>query len=476
MFEASIHSLSLKGDTKQFEQLLTTENANQKDQFGETLLFNAAHNGALSTVELLLSDPYNVDPNLENERSWTPLLSAALKGHTDIAQHLSEKGANPNQKNIEGYTPLHKAALNGHLEIVKLLIEKHSVDFNQEDNHGWTPLNWAAQHGHIEVVQYLLEHGAIVDKANNFGWTPLFCAARKGHTNIVKLLLSDPYNADPNLADQHGWTPFIFAAENKHDDVFQCLLNHNADPHMEHKNGETSLLKMAKYKMWNALTLMTADAHKRQPNKTRSHIENTIKQISMPESVSALLSWIVQMPSKVFNVDTLTLAMEQLKQFLLGLPKKGMFYNVFKGIRTTIQEKLNRRKEEEQEQKDFFRQVEQEMQAEQNAEQKNETKDQKPINLSKLTRFNAYLLCKYNQSLRKAEDANNEDYLLVEGGEASLKAEALAQKPTQKPEEDYVLVEEEEEDFVEVKPPIHNQCDRLLQFDLERRTLRTAQA
>ena len=53
----------------------------------------------------------------------TPLLEAAYRGNTDIAELLLSHGANLAAKDSDGFTALHKAADHGKAEVVQLLLD-----------------------------------------------------------------------------------------------------------------------------------------------------------------------------------------------------------------------------------------------------------------------------------------------------------------------------------------------------------------
>jgi ankyrin repeat protein len=50
------------------------------------------------------------------------------------------------------------------------------------------------------------------------------------------------HNADPNIQTKDGYTSLIRASENGHIDTVRVLLEHNADPNIQTKDGDTSLI------------------------------------------------------------------------------------------------------------------------------------------------------------------------------------------------------------------------------------------
>ena len=75
-----------------------------------------------------------------------------------VKQHLAA-GTDVNTKGGSfGGTPLHSAAIEGHKEVAELLIAK-GADVNAKRDDGWTPLMDAAQEGYMEIVELLRKHG-----------------------------------------------------------------------------------------------------------------------------------------------------------------------------------------------------------------------------------------------------------------------------------------------------------------------------
>ncbi|MEJ2174520.1 MAG: ankyrin repeat domain-containing protein [bacterium] len=63
----------------------------------------------------------NFDPNLHNDKGYTPLAFAAMKGNPRMVELLLRSGANPNMQTREGDTPTELALRFGHADIADRL-------------------------------------------------------------------------------------------------------------------------------------------------------------------------------------------------------------------------------------------------------------------------------------------------------------------------------------------------------------------
>jgi len=113
----------------------------------------------------------------------TPLIDAATNGCLEIVELLLANGADVNQKNNYGRTALMYAADNGCLEVVELLLA-NGAEVNLQNNYGGTALTGSAFRGSLEIVKLLLANGADVSV------TELMDAAKWCNLEVVELLLT----------------------------------------------------------------------------------------------------------------------------------------------------------------------------------------------------------------------------------------------------------------------------------------------
>ncbi|WP_101102137.1 ankyrin repeat domain-containing protein [Macromonas bipunctata] len=133
---------------------------------------------------------------------------------------VRQPGINLEQANTRGETPLMLAAVRGHTALVQTLLEQGA----QPNRPGWTALHYAASHtgdAALAIIGLLLEHSAYIDAESPNGTTPLMMAARYGLSDAVTLLLQA--GADPQLKNQQGLTALDFAREAGRDRDVQQL-------------------------------------------------------------------------------------------------------------------------------------------------------------------------------------------------------------------------------------------------------------
>ena len=173
-----------RDDAQQVQSLLSRGfDVNTRDPQGLHGLFLAVRDESLKTIAVLLAWP-KVDVEPRNEVDESPLMLASLRGLTQIAQLLIDKGADVNKP-------------------------------------GWAPLHYAATKGHLDIMSLLLEHHAYIDASSPNETTPLMMAALYGTPSAVKLLLEA--GADPSIKNALGLTALDFALSDKRTESAQII-------------------------------------------------------------------------------------------------------------------------------------------------------------------------------------------------------------------------------------------------------------
>lgn len=104
----------------------------------------------VSSVEL--------QPNLKTSNGSTALHNAALNGHLMVVDLLLGAGCSVNARNYSGATALYNAASGGHSEIVKRLVSAGS-DLDARTMAAATALHIAASNGHDAICETLIQVG-----------------------------------------------------------------------------------------------------------------------------------------------------------------------------------------------------------------------------------------------------------------------------------------------------------------------------
>ena len=153
--------------------------ANSVDDKGQVPLYLGLRDGSFKVCAALLAHPQTrIDQ--ANAVGETPLMMAALRGQTEWAGRLLDRGAR----------------LNG---------------VNNGERPGWTALHYAAAGPDVKTITLLLARGARVDARAPNGTTPLMMAAQYGPDDAVRQLLQK--GADPRLKNDQGLMAADFAGK-----------------------------------------------------------------------------------------------------------------------------------------------------------------------------------------------------------------------------------------------------------------------
>ena len=124
-----------------------------QDEQDVPALIWASDLGYAGIAEQLIAHGARIDTR---ENGVSPLMIAAMEGHSDVVEILLEADANVDLQNQEGMTALMSAAFSGHKEIVKLLIENQADPLLKMSN-GVRAHQLANYEGHEEIASYIRE-------------------------------------------------------------------------------------------------------------------------------------------------------------------------------------------------------------------------------------------------------------------------------------------------------------------------------
>lgn len=186
-----------------------------KDNNERTALIEAAKNGKLDTVMLLLK--VKADVSKRDKFGWNALMWAAKSGSVDVLECLLN--ANPEEVNseIRGATALIRAATAGHAKAVELLLKFKADCEARERSENQTALMKAAQGGHEKVITKLLMFGADATAMDDNQETALSLARKRSLGNIETLLQefkNFPGMTSKSEKPKSKKTPFLLAPEN----------------------------------------------------------------------------------------------------------------------------------------------------------------------------------------------------------------------------------------------------------------------
>ncbi|GME84456.1 unnamed protein product [Ambrosiozyma monospora] len=253
-------------------------NVNDADYAGNTPLHEAALEGYLEIVELLLDNGAEIDKQSGVMDKDTALIDAASNLHYDVVRLLLERDANPTLVNAMGDTALDtlerdrdvssldKDELSSFKKLKKLLAQStrefrkkfksSTVNGNDTDSERDIDLSrrqtkntfydLISREGRSEIYGKVADNDVtfVLNYVSNLsGRKPpsdlLSLAAKHGHSDIASLLLA--FHANVNHADKNGLTPLMYAVGKEHIAMVKLLLENKANPVLKDKSGRSAL-------------------------------------------------------------------------------------------------------------------------------------------------------------------------------------------------------------------------------------------
>lgn len=246
---------SLSGDLKSVKGLLELHaNTGLRSKTEDkSALDYAVRNGHIEIVEELLKASKAEVNCISREGRSSPLSIAIGRGHHKIALMLIEAGADVKFVDIFDASLLLDAV---HIspvtderccEVMEMIyiLAKKGAPIHVENECGFTPLMSAVHGESANVVERLCQLGAdpnqYCNRDESLGQTPLILASGLGRTKMLKILIK--YNGDVNLKRlSDGKTALHTAIYWGSAENVAVLLQHDANPNIKDKDGNTALL------------------------------------------------------------------------------------------------------------------------------------------------------------------------------------------------------------------------------------------
>jgi len=257
-----IHYAAQSGNTD-LVKFIGNQNINVEvyDENSRTPLFFAASTGNLEVVKYL--DGLGANLSYIDKHHMNPIFFAVK--HLKVVEYLCDNGVNFLQLDVRHRNCLFPAAIRGSLEVIRYLVEEKKVPCTTSGRYGDTPLLLAVTNGRFDVVEYLLERGAIyqLNEPAPLGLDFVCVAALEGgYFDIVKLLVQNGADID---AKYYGKTCLYQSVEREKTETVQKLIENGASTHMLFGADNHSLLHLAiqkkNYNIVQLLIVMNSDVN-----------------------------------------------------------------------------------------------------------------------------------------------------------------------------------------------------------------------
>lgn len=149
--------------------------------------------------------------NWADFRGWSAVTEAAANGRLDVLRLLIDKGANADATDENRRNILHVAGLRGHMDIVRFVLNIRPGMLNAIDAFSATPLLLSLDQQRVEVAQILISKGADLTKQDREGYTPAHVATLAGLVDVLRMLRAVDKKV-LEAADYRGFTPLLLAA------------------------------------------------------------------------------------------------------------------------------------------------------------------------------------------------------------------------------------------------------------------------
>ena len=252
--------------------------ATSRDQDGLTPLHWAAGRGDYAMAELLINFDTQNTLVTQDSLQRMPLCLAVLKDRVRVVRLLLAMGADPNARGDKGRTLLHIAAQEGFSEVAQVLSD-HGADLHARDERrGQKAWFLAAEKGHHQIAETLLEREVNFNPQSPKVEELFLHAAKEGFVPTVRLLLKK--KVDKDARDQVGRTALALAAEHGKADVVKLLLYEEALVDVQDSNRQSPLLWAAQTRNMRILNLLLDTIPHPRSSQTRPLATSTVSSTS----------------------------------------------------------------------------------------------------------------------------------------------------------------------------------------------------
>lgn len=193
----------------------------------EKLLLKASDKGDIESVKKILSDPSNVNLNLNcrNKKNWTPLYIASSDNNATLVKLLLQFGAQVDATSVNNSTALHVAAYWGCVEVAEVLLA-HGAETALTDFEGKTALLIAIEENEREVADLILLKSGFQARGDLQKFYPLCSLIARGDVegarNFIETL------GDANFQEFKLESPLYYACVKNEPRIARRLLEFGA--------------------------------------------------------------------------------------------------------------------------------------------------------------------------------------------------------------------------------------------------------
>lgn len=298
---------TMKGAQNYQEQLEILElildygqNPDVRNKNDRSALMNAALNGKIEIVKLLIKYGANVHAVNPKEKYWTAIDYAKGNENKSIVsylRHISKITPNPDSANKEFYTLL-KNIKNSDVDLIlksippvqslsavdnkgnsalHYAIKMKDIDdciqvmdallnsgayVNLQNKKQRSPLYDAVVLKRLNVIDFLLKNGADINQNGYKKWTPLMRAISQGSLDIVQSMSHYPINFN-SKSTSAGWPLFMYITNYSHDandkdqaEIGKILIEKGANIEVRSRSGKTPLLMASENGKFNVVKML----------------------------------------------------------------------------------------------------------------------------------------------------------------------------------------------------------------------------